>query len=103
MADGTEQPVGYISRSTNTAEGGYSTIEKEASAITFGMKNFNQFLYGHKFKTDHNPLEGLFNEKKGVPQQASLRVQRWALTLAAYEYKIVYKAGTTNANADSSS
>ena len=66
------------------------------------MKKFNQFLYGQKFtiQTDHKPLEGLFNEKKGVPQQASPRVQRWALTLAAYEYKIAYKAGTTNANAD---
>ena len=102
MADGTERPIGYVSRSLNTAERGYSTIEKEALAIIFGVKKFNQFLYGHKFtiQTDHKPLEGLFNEKKGVPQQASPRVQRWALTLAAYEYKIAYKAGTTNGNAD---
>lgn len=39
-------------------------------------------------------------KQKGVPQQATPRVQRWALTLAAYEYKIAYKAGETNANAD---
>ena len=85
MADGTEQPIGYISRSLNTAEGGYSTIEKETLAIIFKVKKFNQFLYGHKFttQTDHKPLEGLFNEKKGEPQQASPRVQQWTLTLAA--------------------
>ena len=102
MANGTERPIGYVLRSLNTAERGYSTIEKEALAIIFGVKKFNQFLYGQKFtlQTDHKPLEGLFNEKKGVSQQASPRVQRWALTLAAYEYEISYKAGNTNANAD---
>ena len=35
-----------------------------------------------------------------MPQQAFSRGQRWALNLAAYEYKIAYKAGTTNANSD---
>ena len=102
IADGTEHPIGYVSRSLNSADRGYSTIEKEALAIIFGVKKFNQFLYGRKFtiQTDHKPLEGLFNEQKGVPQQAAPRVQRWALTLAAYEYKIAYKAGETNANAD---
>lgn len=61
-----------------------------------------KFWYGQKFiiQTDHKPLEGLLNEKKGVPQQTAPRVQRWALTLAAYEYRIVHKAGKTNANAD---
>ncbi|PFX31379.1 Uncharacterized protein K02A2.6 [Stylophora pistillata] len=36
---------------------------------------------------------------KGVPQQAAPIVLRWALTLAAYEYKIAYKTGKANANA----
>ena len=67
MADGAERPIGYVSRSLNKAERGYSTIEKEALAIIFGVKKFNQFLYSQKFtiQTDHKPLEGLFNEKKG--------------------------------------
>ena len=30
----------------------------------------------------------------------SERVQRWALTLAAYEYSIVHKGGTAHASAD---
>ena len=67
IADGAERPIGYVSRSLNKAECGYSTIEKGALAIIFGVKKFNQFLYSQKFtiQTDHKPLEGLFNEKKG--------------------------------------
>mgnify|MGYP000229430996 FL=1 len=77
-------------------------MEKEALAIIFGVKKFHQFLYGHSFtiKTDHKPLEGLLNEKKGIPALAAPRIQPWALTLSAYEYKISYKAGQTNGNAD---
>ena len=102
MEGGTERPIGYMSRSLNGAERNYSTLEKEALAIIFGVKKFHQFLYGHSFtiKTDHKPLEGLLNEKKGIPALAAPRIQRWALTLSAYEYKISYKAGQTNGNAD---
>jgi len=49
---------------------------------------------------DHKPLEGLLNEKKGIPALAAPRIQPWALTLSAYKYKISYKAGQTNGNAD---
>ena len=102
MKNGTERPVGYVSRSLQEAERKYSTLEKEALAIIFGVKKFHQFLYGHRFiiKTDHKPLEGLLNEKKGIPSQAAPRIQRWALTLSSYEYEISYKAGQTNGNAD---
>ena len=37
---------------------------------------------------------------KGIPALGAPRIQRWALTLSAYEYKISYKAGQTNGNAD---
>ena len=102
MEGGTERPIGYMSRSLNGAERNYSTLEKEALAIIFGVKKFHQFLYGHSFtiKTDYKPLEGLLNEEKGIPALAAPRIQRWALTLSAYEYKISYKAGQTNGNAD---
>ena len=46
-------------------------------------------------------MEGLLNEKKGIPALAAPRIQQWALTLSAYEYKISYKASQTNGNADS--
>jgi len=68
MSDGTECRIGYVSRSLNTAEHGYSTVEKEVLAIFFGGKRFPQFLYGLKFtiQTDHKPLERLFGKRKGI-------------------------------------
>ena len=35
-----------------------------------------------------------------IPQMASSRIQRWALTLSAYKYSIRYKPGKTLSNAD---
>ena len=47
-----------------------------------------------------NTLESLFNEKKATLPMAAARIQRWALTLAAYNYSIEYKPGPEHANAD---
>ena len=42
----------------------------------------------------------LFNESKSVPVMASARLQRWALTLSAYNYTIKYKSGKQQGNVD---
>ena len=80
----------------------FGELHKEGLALIFGVKKFHQYLYGKHFTlhTDHQPLAGLFAEKKPVSVMASARVQRWALTLAAYERSIKYRAGKCNANAD---
>ena len=66
-------------------------MEKEALACVFEVKGFHSYLLGHPFilVTDHKPLLSLLNSKKAVPAQASTRIQRWALTLAMYEYTLV--------------
>ena len=71
--------------------------------MLFAVKRFHQFLYGRHFKiyTDHKPLLGLLSPEKATPIMASSRMQRWALTLLAYEYEIVYRSGRDNSNADS--
>ncbi len=68
----------------------------------FGIKRFHKYIYGWKFTivTDHKPLLSLFSEMRAVPQMASPRIQRWAVTLRAYEYTIVYKEGKYHCNAD---
>lgn len=102
MEDGSDRPIGYISRTLAPAERNYSVIEKEGLAIIFALKKFHQYLFNRKFTiyTDHKPLIGLFNENKSIPVMAAARIQRWALILSAYEYSIVYKEGSKNANCD---
>ena len=99
---GVERPVAYASRTLSQAERNYSQLEKEALALIFGTKRFHNYIYGRSFilYTDHKPLQGLLNESKAIPTLASARIQRWALTLATYQYKIVYKKGSEISNAD---
>ena len=99
---GVERPVAYASRTLSQAEQNYSQLEKEALALIFGTKRFHNYLYGRSFTlyTDHKPLQGLLNQSKAIPTLASARIQRWALTLATYQYKIVYKRGSEISNAD---
>lgn len=71
----------------------YSNLEPEALVVIFGMKKFHQCIDSRQFipETDHKPLESFFNEKKATPAMAAARIQRWALTLAAYNYTVKYK------------
>ena len=102
MDDGSEHPIAYASRTLSNAERNYSNLEREALSLVFGVKKFHQYIYGRHFNflTDHKPLGTLFNEKKATPTMAEARIQRWALTLAAYNYSIEYKPGPEHANAD---
>ncbi|XP_059420209.1 uncharacterized protein K02A2.6-like [Carassius carassius] len=102
MEDGSEKPLGFMSRTLTPAEKRYSQLDKEGLAVIFGIKRFHKYIYGRTFKitTDHKPLISLFHEKKPVPQMGSPRVQRWVTLLRAYEYKIIYKPGQEHTNAD---
>ena len=102
MDDKQERPIAYVSRTLTPAEKNYSQLEKEALAIVFAVKKFHNYIYGRQFliESDHRPLSFLFGEHKAVPQMASSRIQRWALTLSAYRYSIRYKAGNLLGNAD---
>ncbi len=100
--DGTEHPVAFASRSLSPAERKYAQLDKEALAIVFGVKRFHHYLFGRTFTilSDHQPLKHLLGENRGIPAMASARIQRWALTLSAYNYRIVFKPGSLHANAD---
>jgi len=102
MADGTERPIGYVSRTLSKAERNYSQLEKEGLACIFGIKKFHDYLFGHSFElvTDHKPLLGLLKEDRALSPQASARIKRWSLFLAAYEYKLVFRNTSAHANAD---
>ena len=90
MPDGSEKPIGFASRTLSSTERQYSQIEKEGLSCVFGVKRFHAYLIGRHFSlvTDHRPLLALFNEQRVIPSHSSARIQRWALTLAAYEYTL---------------
>ncbi|XP_039763948.1 uncharacterized protein K02A2.6-like [Pararge aegeria] len=103
-ASGGERPIAFASRSLTTSEKNYSQIQKEATAIVFGVKYFHQYLYGRQepfiLKTDHRPLLSIFGKEKGISVTAALRLQRYAVTLSAYNYIVQYVDGKNNQIAD---
>ena len=100
--DGTERPIGFVSRTLSNAEKHYSQLEREGLACIFGVKKFHSYLFGHPFTiyTDNLPLKSLFKEKQAVPAQASGRILRWALILSNYEYKIIFRPTHKHCKAD---
>lgn len=102
--DGTERPLAYGSRSLSTSEKNYSQLQKEATAIVFGVKRFHQYLYGRQepfiLKTDHRPLLSIFGNKLGVSIMAASRLQRYAIILSAYNYIPQYINSADNVVAD---
>ena len=70
--------------------------------MIFGVKNFHKFLCGRTFTlvTDHKPLTSILGAQSGIPTLAAARLQRWALVLATYQYKLLYRKSSDHANAD---
>ena len=52
------------------------------------------------FKQTTKPLLGLLKEDKLILPHVSPRIQRWALTLSNYQYRLRYKHGAQTSNAD---
>lgn len=96
--DGSDRPVAFASRTLTGAEKNYASIDREALALVFGVKKFNQYLWGRTFclVTDHKPLIRIFGTKRDLPKVTNNRLVRWALLLSSYKYKIVYKTGKEN-------
>ena len=98
-----ERPIGFASRSLSPAERNYAHTDKEAIAIIFGVKKFHRYVFGREFeiRSDHKPLQHLFDNTRAIPQLASARLQRWSFILSAYDYTISYRPGEKHTNADS--
>ena len=103
LPDGSERPISYASRTLSTSECNYAQLEKEALSLVYGVQKFHSYLYGRSFilYTDHKPLTAIFGSNKSIPPLAAARLQRWALLLAGYNYRIVFRPTQAHANADS--
>ena len=96
---GINHPVSYFSRKFNKQQLNYSTIEKEALALLFGLQHFEVYLGSSvkpiKVFTDHNPLvflSRMYNHNQ--------RLMRWSLIIQDYHLEICHKKGSDNVLAD---
>ena len=94
---GQEHPVVLFSRKLFPRETRYSTIEKECLAIKLATHAFRVYLLGRKFvvQTDHRALEWLHRLKDN-----NARLTRWSLALQPYDFRVCYRTGKSNGNAD---
>jgi hypothetical protein len=92
-----EHPIAYASRTLMGAETRYAVIEKEGTALFWGIEHFQEYLLGAPFiaYTDHKPLLALRTKNL-----ANKRLQNIALKLQHYDFEIKYRKGVDNANAD---
>ena len=91
--------IGYGSQHFSKRELNFSTIEKEAFAVFWGIKHFYPYLYGSQFKvlSDHAPLKWLFKKPN-----VGGRLGRWQAYLLSFEglEGIEYIRGADNFGAD---
>lgn len=59
-------------------------------------------MFGRHFilVTDHKSLLYIFGKKKGIPQIAANRLQRWAYFLSVYDYDISFVKSGDHGNTD---
>ena len=97
--DGSERPLAYASRSLNKAERNYPAHKLEFLALKWAVTDkFHDYLYGHEFlaRTDNNPLTYVLSSAK-----LDATGHRWVSELANYHFRIEYRAGKLNKDADS--
>lgn len=102
MQDGQERPIAMSSRTLHSHERKYSQLDKEATAIKFGIHKFHNYLMGRTFTivTDHKPLVSIFDPTKPIPNILSPRLTRIAIVLTSHGYNITYRPGKQIGNAD---
>jgi hypothetical protein len=94
--NGKERPVFFTSKSLTPTQQKYPHIEKEGMAIVHAFQKVHKFIYGKEFTlySDNKPLVYIFAENKPIPITANQRIQRWALMLSAYMYRLKHRKGS---------
>lgn len=98
--EGKNRVVAYASRGVSRSEARYSAHKLEFLALKWAVtEKFNDYLYGTHFTvvTDSNTLTYLLTSAK-----LDATSYRWLSVLSAYSFKIIYRAGKQNVDADAS-
>ena len=95
-------PIICISRRLSQAECNYSQTQREALAVVWAVKRLHKYLFGTKFHlvTDHKALEFIMRPDSSLSKCTSAMLQRWAISLASYDYTIQYRPGKEIPHAD---
>ena len=90
---GGERPIAFASQTLADSEQKYSQIEKEALALVWGIRRFQQYLLGNRFTliTDHQPRTSILRPEKGLHIYGAARLHRYAVLLSGYSYDIRYR------------
>ena len=89
--------IAYASRCCNAAESKYGSNEGEFLALVFAVTKFHHYLARAVFTivTDNGALQYLEGHRSGSP-----KLTRWAMLLANYDFKVKFRPGKSNGNAD---
>ena len=96
--DDTECVIAYASRTLSKSERNYDTHKLEFLALKWSItERFHEYLYGGHFEvyTGNNPLTYILTTAK-----FDATGQRWVASLANFNFKIFYKSGKLNVEAD---
>ena len=96
--DDTECVIAYASRTLSKSNRNYDSHKLEFLALKWSItERFHEYLYGGHFEvyTDNNPLTYILTSAK-----LDATGQRWVASLANYNFKIFYKSGKLNIEAD---
>ena len=92
------KPLSYASRSLQPSERNYAQCDREGLALFWAIKHYNQFLLGRHFElhTDCTALTRIFGPKNDMGGLASGRLNRWAIFLMEYDFKVIHIKGSNN-------
>ena len=95
--DGQRHVIEYASRSLRDCEKRYSVTELELPAIVFACQHFRHYLLGIQFTilSDHHALCWIFRLKS-----PNNRLARWVIGLGDFNFRVIYRKGKENCNAD---
>lgn len=94
---GTERVISYASKAFSASERNWTTTEKEAFAVVWGLQYFHPYVYGRQVKvfTDHKALQWLKEMK-----HPNGKLARWIMKLQEYEYTVQRKPSSLMQHAD---
>ena len=95
--DGSIHPIIYISRATFDNEQNRTPMELEAGCFVWSIRRLRRHLFGVYFLVfpDHQCLQQICKIGETKP-----RIQRWMEFLSAYNFRLSYRRGQENADAD---